>query len=189
MALWLLLQNCALAFTLACLEFSFKGKTNCIKWILKIIWSRSTIWKKVLRAKNEFGKDGGICHYDQMITVQAPEIFQWLSRLLVPMETKSGTLSYTQLEYWMLGSFVHDFFCNLPATDFSASSWLASNWDANESLRLITLPSKLLTSAAVSRVCRRSNKWLQLSLLENGCQACTVLVEIDLLQKHPFPKL
>lgn len=43
-----------------------------------------------------------------MITVQTPEIFQWLSRFLVPMETKFSTLSSTQLEYWMLGPFVHD---------------------------------------------------------------------------------
>lgn len=37
-------------------------------------------------------------------------------------------------------------------------------------LWLITLPSKPLTSAAVTGVCRLSNKWLQLSLLACRCQ-------------------
>lgn len=57
-----------------------------------------------------------------------------------------------------------NFFHNLPATDPGASSQLLSNWDANSSLWLITLPLQQRTKAAVTRVCRLSNKWLQLSV-------------------------
>lgn len=125
-----------------------------------------------LIAKCIWEQQWNLCHHDQMITVQTRDS-SGAQQASGPYGNQTSDIVLHSAGGLSEGGFCAgwDFFHNLPAPDPSASSRLFSNWDANWSLWLITLPLKLLTNAAVTRVCGLSNKWLQLSVFACAAKA------------------